>query len=75
MGADSAGVGGLNISIRGDQKIFHNNEYLIGCTSSFRMTQILRYRFVAPPIPDWDVYDAPIRNTENRKPSRYYYGG
>ncbi len=48
MGADSAGVTGINVSIRKDPKIFLNNKFLIGYTTSFRMGQILRYSFCPP---------------------------
>jgi ATP-dependent protease HslVU (ClpYQ) peptidase subunit len=55
MGADSAGVAGLAITIRADTKIFRNGEFLMGFTSSFRMGQLLRYSLV-PPVPhDWDL--------------------
>jgi ATP-dependent protease HslVU (ClpYQ) peptidase subunit len=55
MGADSAGVAGLAITIRADTKIFQNGEFLMGFTSSFRMGQLLRYSLV-PPVPhDWDL--------------------
>lgn len=57
MGADSAGVSGLNVTVRKDVKIFRVDEFLIGCTSSFRMIQILRFAFVPPKIhPDTDIY-------------------
>jgi ATP-dependent protease HslVU (ClpYQ) peptidase subunit len=55
IGGDSAGVGGLSLSVRADQKVFRNGEFLFGFTSSFRMGQILRYRFDPKPIPDWDL--------------------
>lgn len=48
MGADSAGVAGLDLTIRADQKVFINGEFLIGFTSSFRMGQLLRYAFKPP---------------------------
>ncbi len=48
MGADSAGVAGLDICTRKDPKIFLNGEFLIGYTTSFRMGQILRYSFNPP---------------------------
>lgn len=48
MGGDSAGVAGLDISLRADAKVFHNGPYLIGFTSSFRMGQLLRFRLRAP---------------------------
>lgn len=48
MGADSAGVAGLDITRRKDAKVFHNGEFLIGYTSSFRMGQLLRFKFKPP---------------------------
>jgi|ERR1035437_170406 hypothetical protein len=48
MGGDSAGVAGLSISIRSDEKVFHNGPFLIGFTSSYRMGQILRYKYQPP---------------------------
>lgn len=48
MGGDSAGVSGLSITIRADEKVFHNNQFIIGFTSSFRMGQLLRYKFIPP---------------------------
>jgi len=55
MGGDSAGVDGYFITARGDQKVFKNGEYLIGFTTSFRMGQLLRYKFDPSPCPDWDL--------------------
>jgi hypothetical protein len=43
MGGDSAGVGGLSISIRRQPKVFINGPFIIGYTTSFRMGQILQY--------------------------------
>ena len=51
MGGDSAGVAGLDVTIRRDPKVFLNGKFLIGYTSSFRMGQILRFKFEPPPIP------------------------
>jgi len=48
MGGDSAGVAGLSITIRADEKVFTNGEFIMGFTSSFRMGQLLRYKFEAP---------------------------
>ncbi len=48
IGADSAGVAGLSISIRTDEKVFGNGPFIIGGTSSFRMLQLLRYKFSPP---------------------------
>lgn len=57
MGADSAGVGNYDITIRKDPKIFYNDEFLIGCTSSFRMIQLLRFSFTPPPLGKKEVYE------------------
>lgn len=48
MGGDSAGIAGLSISIRDDPKVFTNGPFIIGFTSSFRMGQILRFKFEPP---------------------------
>lgn len=52
LASDSAGVGGLNLVVRADAKVFRNGEFLIGFTSSFRMGQILAYLFTPPPLSD-----------------------
>lgn len=49
MGGDSAGVSGLDITVRADTKVFRNGELLIGFTNSFRMGQLLAHRLVPPP--------------------------
>lgn len=53
MGSDSAGVDGGLVIRRADRKLFcrtnSKGEYLIfGCTSSFRMIQLLRYNLSIP---------------------------
>lgn len=48
MGGDSAGVSGLDITVRADTKVFRNGDMLIGFTNSFRMGQLLAYK-LAPP--------------------------
>jgi ATP-dependent protease HslVU (ClpYQ) peptidase subunit len=55
MGADSAGVTGLSMTVRADTKIFCNGEFVMGFTSSFRMGQLLRYSLVPPEPQDWDL--------------------
>lgn len=49
VGADSAGVGGLSLTVRADAKLFRKNGMVMGFTSSFRMGQLLRYKLVIPP--------------------------
>lgn len=48
IGGDSAGVAGLDLRIRRDQKVFNNGQFVFGCTSSFRMIQLLRYKLLVP---------------------------
>jgi len=50
LGADSAGVGGLDKRIRRDRKVFKNGELIFGFTSSFRMGQLLQFALSPPPI-------------------------
>lgn len=57
IGADSAGVGGLDVTIRKDPKVFKVGDFVIGCTSSFRMIQLLRFSLQLPKVyPDSDIY-------------------
>jgi ATP-dependent protease HslVU (ClpYQ) peptidase subunit len=59
MGGDSAGVAGLDLTVRADTKIFRNGEMLFGFTTSFRMGQLLRYSLAIPehddrvPVEKW----------------------
>jgi ATP-dependent protease HslVU (ClpYQ) peptidase subunit len=57
IGADSAGVAGLDITIRKDKKVFQVGEFIIGCTSSFRMIQLLQFSFTPPKVYDKDIYE------------------
>lgn len=57
IGGDSAAVGGANIFIRKDVKVFLNKDFVIGCTSSFRMIQLLRYSFKPPVVGSKDIYE------------------
>lgn len=54
MGADSAGVRWLDLTIRADEKVFVNPPFIMGFTSSFRMGQLLRHAF-SPPYHQHDV--------------------
>ena len=56
IGGDSAGVLGTGIVLRKDEKVFKNGDFVIGCTSSFRMIQLLRYSFTPPEIKDGDIF-------------------
>lgn len=48
IGGDSAGITGYDITIRKDPKVWSNGDFIYGITSSFRMGQLLRYRFTPP---------------------------
>ena len=56
MGGDSAAVGGWDLTIRSDRKVFVNDGYLMGFTTSFRMGQLLQYALKPPhPAPKTDL--------------------
>ncbi len=58
IGGDSAGIAGLDQTIRADAKVFTRGEFAFGFTTSFRMGQILRYSFKIPPISEGkDIYE------------------
>lgn len=48
IGGDSAGVAGYDLTVRADPKVFKNGSFLFGFTSSFRMGQLLRFKFKPP---------------------------
>ncbi|MFN8304040.1 MAG: hypothetical protein U0U46_16250 [Saprospiraceae bacterium] len=57
IGGDSAGISGQNVWIRQDRKVFKVGPFVIGCTASFRMTQLLQFSFTPPaPVPDADLF-------------------
>lgn len=56
VGGDSAESAGNSIYIRKDTKVFKNGDFVIGCTSSFRMIQLLRFSFKPPEITK-DIYE------------------
>lgn len=57
IGADSAGVAGLNLQVRADCKVFTTKEFAFGFCGSFRMGQLLRYSFKPPRRhPETDLY-------------------
>ncbi len=50
MGADRAGVSKMSLSVRADPKVFVREPFIMGFTSSFRMGQLLQYKFSVPEI-------------------------
>lgn len=59
IAGDSRGTAGLNVTDRADEKVFRvwagSTPVIIGCTTSYRMIQVLRYRLQLPPIDTWDL--------------------
>tara|TARA_Y100000310_G_scaffold307018_1_gene348680 strand:- start:2092 stop:2664 length:573 start_codon:yes stop_codon:yes gene_type:complete len=59
IGADSLGSNGITKTVRKDKKVFQKNDMLIGFSGSYRMGQIIQYKFVMPEHPkemDVDTY-------------------
>ncbi|MDK1389296.1 hypothetical protein QN224_28225 [Sinorhizobium sp. 8-89] len=57
IGGDSAGVAGFSLTVRADRKVFRNQNFIFGFTSSFRMGQLLAHSFNPPKRhPETDVY-------------------
>jgi len=57
IAGDSAGVSGLDVTIRKDTKVFKVGEFVIGCTTSFRMINLIRFSFSPPTMSEGeDVY-------------------
>lgn len=62
MGGDSAGVAGYQLQIRSDKKVFKNGDFLMGFTSSFRMGQLLQFKFTPPyRKPEQDVFEYMVK--------------
>ena len=57
MIGDSLGVGGLDVVLRDDPKVFHNGDFLIGYTTSFRMGQLLRFADFPTQKLEQDTYE------------------
>ena len=57
IGGDSAAVGGYDVTLRKDPKVFQVGEFVMGCTSSFRMIQLIRFSFSPPELKEsQDIY-------------------
>lgn len=50
IGGDSAGVAGWSLTVRADEKVFANGDFIFGFTTSFRMGQLLRYGLTLPSL-------------------------
>lgn len=57
IGGDSAGVAGTSLIVRADEKVFTNDNFIMGFTGSFRMGQLLRYSLHPPKFhADEDIF-------------------
>lgn len=54
IGADSLGSNGYTKEVRKEPKVFINGDFIIGGTSSFRMLDLLRWKFNPPTVKDGD---------------------
>ena len=54
---DSAWVAWKHVIIRKDPKVFNVWRFIFGCTSSFRMIQLLRFKFKTPSFDGLDTYE------------------
>jgi ATP-dependent protease HslVU (ClpYQ) peptidase subunit len=75
IGGDSAGVSGYNITIRKDVKVFKNGDFVIGCTTSFRMIQLLQFSFKPPKIGKKDIHEYMCTDFINRVRECFKEGG
>lgn len=75
IGGDSAASAGNSVAIRKDTKVFNNKGFVIGCTSSFRMIQLLRFSFVPPEIGFKDIYEYMCTDFINAVRSCFKDGG
>lgn len=58
IGGDSAGVAGMDMTVRADEKVFKKGEFVMGFTTSFRMGQLLRFELDIPyHKPGLDTYE------------------
>lgn len=56
IGADSVGSDGFTKETRIEPKVFKNGEFVIGCTSSFRMIDLLKWKFSPPTVKDDNLH-------------------
>ncbi len=56
IGADSLGSNGFTKEIRKECKVFKNGDFLIGGTTSFRMLDLLKWKFNPPTVKDDNLH-------------------
>lgn len=58
IGGDSAATNNYySIEIRKESKVFKIGDFVIGCTSSYRMIQLLKFSFKPPEIGDRNIFE------------------
>src|SRR5574344_672715 len=57
IGGDSAASTNVSVVIRKDTKVFKKGVFVIGCTSSFRMIQLLKFKLILPDMNNKDIYE------------------
>lgn len=57
IGGDSAASTNDSVVIRKDTKVFKKGVFVIGCTSSFRMIQLLKFKLILPDMNNKDIYE------------------
>ena len=57
IGGDSAASSHVSVTLRIDTKVFSNGNFIFGCTSSYRMIQLLKYSFKPPKIKKKDIFE------------------
>lgn len=56
VGGDGAGVNGARVEMRADAKVVRNGAWVLGVAGSFRLRDVLAYRFQPPtPTPETDL--------------------
>lgn len=56
IGGDSAATVGTSISLWSDPKVFKIGDFIFGCEGSFRMIQLMKYKFIPPKSKPRDIF-------------------
>lgn len=57
LGGDSLGVGGIDVLVRDDKKVFKKGQFLFGCTGSYRELQLVQHALRIPKPPESPARD------------------